>query len=539
LRESPWVFVVGFCALLAARLLSAPIVSFIGLDEISLAAGVSALVGHNELSDTYRYGPQVGYHRLIQLLVGLTGGSARNIPLLMTFVSAASAAIIPLCGLALFPAALSRVERWVLAGLLAINPILWMSARYGNSTSPATALLVLAVTILSTRPARRWEAIGLACFGLGVIVRADTILAAPAIGLLLWQRYARIAPVAVRVVPVGAAVAVVFAGFFLWDPRMADSVRGVADHLASPSLTKFWEYLLWSTGPVAFVFAIVGMTEMARERRELLWIAAAWCAPFFVFYYSATTTPRYFVPTVVPIAIASAIGALALGPLLAPQRARLASILLGGLAMAPLFVGLSWYSPNSWMNRVRDATFPTQIGPMWTGAFLYKSYRYAPAMVRAVTTSGFGRTNPTERAIDSSFAAVKSGASRGHTVIIILDGWSGHMTHFFANAYGARYRSKAPGPMFTTETWMELGGAQLMSISRGSPGYQALSALPLRQDDQLWLYAVTAESDVEIRALVPPGLELRVVSRADAPVRQYVANARVAIASPATGEARP
>src|SRR5262245_53195199 len=178
-------------ALLIARLLGAHFGAFFGLDEVSLAAGVAALA-RDSIGGIYRYGPQVGYYRLVQTLDVMFGGDLRAIPIIMTTLSALAGTIIPLCGLAAFPDQLTRTERWVLAGLLVVNPILWMSSTYGNSAMPSAALLVSAVTILSNRPRPAAEAAALALYAAAILVRADAVLAFPLIVLLLHLNHRRI-----------------------------------------------------------------------------------------------------------------------------------------------------------------------------------------------------------------------------------------------------------------------------------------------------------------------------------------------------------
>ncbi|MEQ1690366.1 MAG: hypothetical protein ABMA00_03725 [Gemmatimonas sp.] len=516
---------VLFAVLLAARLLGAHFMYFYQGDEVSLAAGVSALVSHNELANIYRYGPQVGYYRLVQLIDVVIGGSPRWIPHIMITLSALTGAIIPVCGLALFPSILSRAERWVLVGLLAANPILWMSSTYGSSTMPATALLVMAVTVLSLRPARAPEIAALAMFGAGVLVRADTILAAPVIGLLLWQRYDDMRAVAIRVTPLALVIGGIYLALATTDPRMASSAEDVARHLTNPTPTKFWEYLLWSTSPFVFICAIVGVTDLASVRRHLLWTMAVWCLPFFAFYYGATTSPRYFIPTVVPVAICGAVGALMLARVLAPHRTRAARVVIGALCAAPLFVGLGWFSSSSPKNLLTESQFETHVGPMWTGAFLYKTYFTPGILVRSVRNTGFGRSSHTEYALDSSLAAVASGALRQHTIVVLMGGWNGHVFHYYANVHGARYTSQLPGPNSNSEAWMDLGGARLMSIRRDEPRYLERATLPVAADDQIWIIAWTAEAELNVRSKVPVGLALSLVNGADRPVRQYTLRA--------------
>ncbi len=359
----PMTIAVLFAALLGARLLAAHFVAFFQNDEVSLAAGAAALARHS-IADIYRYGPQAGYYRLVEGLA-LAFGSLRAIPIVMTWLSALAGTVMPLCGLAAFPDQLSRQERWVLAGLLAVNPILWMSSAYGNSAMPSVALLVLGITWLSNHPGRAGEAAALALYAAAILVRADAVLAFPAVVLVLYQRYRAPGPLAARIGPLVLALAAVYAVLFLVDARMASTVHAVTEHLGdSRFLTHFWDYLLWSTSPFILAFAAVGVRELLTGRRALLACVAAWCLPFFGFYYATTTSPRYFVPTAMPLAVCAAVGVVFLASALGPARQRVAAALLTVLATIHLFVGLSHFSPGSLRNLLQQGEFETQIGPV-------------------------------------------------------------------------------------------------------------------------------------------------------------------------------
>src|SRR5262245_46056625 len=99
----------------------------------------------------------------------------------MIWLSIVAGTVIPICGFFLYRDELSRVERLLIAGLLAVNPILWMSSAYGNSAMPSVALLAVGVTILSNKPGVIAEGVGLALFGAAIFVRADAVLAFPAV----------------------------------------------------------------------------------------------------------------------------------------------------------------------------------------------------------------------------------------------------------------------------------------------------------------------------------------------------------------------
>ena len=142
-------------ALLLARLLSASYGAFYEGDEISIAAGVAGIARDNA-AHLYRYGPQVGYYRLVQGLNTLFQGGVLTIPLIMTTLSVLAGTLIPLLGLYAFRSDLTRIERWLLAGTLAASPILWTSSARQHGL-PAAALVVAAVVLLSNRPQRLGE----------------------------------------------------------------------------------------------------------------------------------------------------------------------------------------------------------------------------------------------------------------------------------------------------------------------------------------------------------------------------------------------
>jgi hypothetical protein len=533
MRPPPRIVIATLAVgLLVARLLGAHFIWFYQNDEVALAAGVAALARHSTTADVYRYGPQVGYYRLVQAMTTVLGGHLRAIPIVMITLSVLAGVVIPLCALVAFPRLLSDTERWVLAGLLTVHPMLWMSSTYGNSAMPSTALLVAAVTILSNRPGAAGEAAALALYGAAVLIRADAVFVAPLIALLLFRHHGGVRPVVTRAAPLVAGLGLVYAILFLADPHMATTLHGIAGHLTNPTFeTRFWTYLLWSTSPFILGFAVIGVREMLVERRALLAIVALWCLPFFAFYYGSTTSPRYFVPTAMPVAMCASVGLVALLPALAPLPPRIGAILLGLLATLHLFIGLERFTPGSPKNLLRQSQLDTQVGPLWTGAYLYKTYFTPWFLARSLWHPGFGQLNQTEHWLDGSLAEIAAGAQRGRTVVVLLGGWNGHVFHYYAHVHGATYTSRAPGPeyaTFATETWMTLGGARLMSIRWASPWYRALPRLPVGAGDQIWILAFNGEIDRSVRAQIPPDLALVTDADPIPAVRRY----RVVTAAP-------
>lgn len=485
--------VAGFAiALAVARLLAGHFWAFYQNDEILLAAG-SAAIANETISYVYRYGPQAGYYQLVRALSELSGGVGA-IPGIMVWLSALAGTAIPICGLFMFRDRLTRAERLVLAGILTVNPILWMSSTYGNSAMPSVALLVAGITILSnrTRSGAQWLALGLV--GAAIVVRADAVLATPAIMLLLRQQYGtRVA--LTRLASLGAALAVLYGVLFLSDPHMRDAIGAVKEHLTASFLTRFWDYLLWSTSPVLLALAILGGRELVGERKDLLLIIAAWCIPFFGFYYASTTSPRYFIPTAAPIAICSAVGFVAVIALAREHRRRVTAVALGLVASLHLWIGLSHFRPAEWRSLLSESQFETHVGPLWTGALVYKSYWQPEFLGRSIRYPGFGRAHRVQWSIDSSLASIAAGGATGRTMVYVSGGWNGHVFHYYTHLHGARYVARARGPEFDTDTRLELGGATVLWISPDT----SREKLPTVAGDEVLMISPTTEAEQLVR----------------------------------------
>jgi hypothetical protein len=504
--------------LFAARLLAAHFAGFFGLDEVSLANGVAALLRHSD-ADFYRYAPQVGYYRLIEALSLFTGGQVAYVPHLMIGVSALAGTVIPCCGWFIFADRLTRVERAVLAGILVCNPILWMSSTYGNSAMASAMFAMVGLTILSNRTSRSTRVVAFVALGLAILIRADAVLLVPVAALLRWQERRSLRHVLRSFAPFIAGLAATYGLLFWLDPRMTGAVASVTSHLTNPRFqTHFWDYLLWSISPIVLLLAAFGLNGLLESRRDLVAAVTVWCLPLFAFYYSATTTPRYFVPTVLPVAICAACGMVALPQLFA--RRRLVVALLAVAATAHLFVNLGYYTPGSFKQQLREGSIETQIGPLWTGGLLYHSYAAPSLLFRSIRNPGFHRTILVQRSLDSLLADVASGSYRGHTIVAVLGSWNGHLWHYYAELHGARYTARKPGPVFQTETWLDLGGARLMSIGRGTIQFHDLETLPVKAGDLVWLVNPGEGSEAEIRSKVK-GLELAPLSDSTPNVRRY------------------
>lgn len=501
-----WLIALLGAGLLAARLLTAGYGSFTENDSISIAAGVAAL-RRGAMGDFYRYGPQVGYYRLVALVNQLTGGNFRDIPVVMVSLSVISGTVIPLLGLSAFRLDLTRAERWLLAATLAASPVLWMSSRYGNSALPSVAMVVAALTILSNAPARPWELVALALFGAGIVVRADAVLATPAVAVLLWRNHGAVRASAVRVIAIGAAVAAIYALLFAVDPRMKEILSSVRSHLGNEFDTMFWEYLLWSISPIPLAFAVLGLREMVPERRWLLASVVAWVLPVFAFYFRATTTPRYFLLTIFPIAIATAVGMSGVVRL-AGRRRTLAWVGVLAIAFVHLLIGLGRYVPSHPRSMLREASFPTHVGPMWTGALLYKSYVQNGIAVSRLLHPRFGSGNAADQSMTAVFSELESGSRRGKHIVLLPETGYGNVLHFYAQAAGVRVLSRGVGPLFNGDFEMEFGGARLSLV--GFPPLVADTAtrLPVEAGDELWLIQRDSSSVPLAASRLPAGLRL-------------------------------
>ena len=95
------VGIVLFLVMLLGRLVFAYYGSWYESDDIFIATGIAGLVNDN-FGDTYRYGPQFGYYRLVQLICMALGSKVSLIPSIMITLSAFAGAVIPFLGFFIF-----------------------------------------------------------------------------------------------------------------------------------------------------------------------------------------------------------------------------------------------------------------------------------------------------------------------------------------------------------------------------------------------------------------------------------------------------
>jgi hypothetical protein len=503
-----------FAALLLARILSIVSPYFFEEDEASLAVGIAALVNDTP-GGLYRYSVQLGYYRLFEFLDVVLGSRIELIPVLMKGFSAAAGALLPVLGLYAFRTELTVRERWLAVVVLAINPVIWRTSEYGNTAMIATTLATIAVVLLSNRPRPNICCAALACFGAAVLVRADSVLIAPLILLLLYRTSGSWHVAVTWMAALGVTLLAVYGVAFGFDPRMDSAAGAVATHMGINRPTMFWEFLLWAMSPLPFVFALWGVWVMLDTRPRMLGLLVLWGLPTALFYFRATTTARYFMNVVVPLSFAGAVGMSALiDRLKETVRPRIAWIATIGLASVHLFIALGRVPADRPLEFLYGGTFPTDDGPMQTGALLVRTYLAPGSLLRSLPRPTFGdRSYPFWEgpAFNSALARLADPSGPKRTTVIILGGGYGHAFHYHTHAAGVRFVS---GPtsgqlLWEGEVWMEIGNQRVMTIAGWADAYAALSRFPVAAGDEVWALSPRGAfpDDVAV-AKMPPGLHL-------------------------------
>ena len=505
-RVAPTQVLLFALGVLVLRMLASNVGRMSEGDEISIAASIVSIV-RDVPGDAYRYPVQFGYYRLVATLVSVFGGDPSRVPIVMSWLSILAGVVIPVAGLLSFRHLLSAGERWMVGLALVANPIVWMSSRYGNTAMTSVALTVSAIAILSNRPKRGTEVLALALFGCAVMVRADAFLVSGAILALLWQNHRGVVRTFAPLAITGAIVLGVVLVLRLADPRMESVAAAVGSHVGAPIKTRFFDFLLWAMSPLPLLFAAVGLRELHRERRALFVALLAWCVPPMLFYFSTVTTPRYHLQAAIPLVLASAVGMLSFVDGSGLRR-RLAWVAVAGLGFVHLLIGLSYFSPSERRSYLKDATIPSDDGPVWTGALLYKSFVQRRVEPARLLTSHFRASNGAELTYAHAFDSLASGARRGRRVVIANGGGYSSTMHLFANMAGVLVTNRKPGLDFDRETEMKLGGATVISIGT-SPLRKTTVQLPLRVGDELWVVDKDSASAMrEIEGHLPPEVVL-------------------------------
>lgn len=520
-----WAAVGFFLGLLIVRLLCAEWFYFFEGDDVSIAAGIAALVRDN-IGDMYRYGPQWGYYRLVQFVTWVLGNEVSTIPAIMLALSSLAGATIPTLALISFRSELGLRERWLLALALVVNPILWVSSRYGNTAVVALAFVIASVVILSNRPGWVQEIVAYILFGAGILIRADAVLLTPFITVLLYAQSRSVRAVVKRIFIFVLTIACTYALIFSLDERVENIPESVSAHLFNGTFrTMFWEYLIWAFSPIPLIFALWGLRDLLITRTAWSIYIVAWCVPVFAFYFGSTTTPRYFLLTVFPICLCSVIGMVKMAEELSTRIGR--RIAWGAiLAMSCLhmLVGLGHFVPNHVANIYSDAFLMTHDGPMPTGGLVYDSILKDGFLRHSLRNPNLGtlqtKYEPIRRAFREMTIA-KTGSRK--VIIIVLDGWNGQVIHLYAQEAGAEYLSRGPGPPFAAETWMKLGDVHVMTIGNWyGDDYRSLKQFPVTAGDEVWL--LKSELRDTVTAKCPPGLEVMEVPGPGVSAFRFVAH---------------
>lgn len=512
--------------LIAVRVLSLVSAYFFEEDEASLAVGTAALVA-NTPGFVYRYAVQAGYYRLIETITLLLGGAITSIPWVMKGASVVAGTLIPLAGYRAFRDELTPRDRGLVAIVLAINPIIWHSSQYGNSALLSAAAGTWALALLSNRPPARLRLAAYALLGSAILMRADAVLLVPAALLLAWRTTGSWRTAVLELGALGAVLAAIYGALLVGDPRMDGAAAAVTRHMsATPGPSMFWEYLLWAISPVPAVLAVWGARRLLESQPAVAAVLLVWALPTLGFYFRATTTPRYFVNVMLPVAVATAAGLVDAVRLLQPLMTRRAAWAGVGLAASlHVFVALGHVRPARLGDHLLGGTFRTDDGDMPTGALLARGLLNHGALFRALPHPAFGTTSiPYWEGVSftKAVAVLADPARPARTVIVRLAGGYGHAFHYHAHAAGARYEY---GPRNTTDLWgdalwLHLGTARVMAVSTQT-ALDALRELEVEPGDEVWLVVGGGPDPIDVTPKLPAGLALRPTTSFDDHFRTF------------------
>jgi hypothetical protein len=496
------LFAIGVFVL---RALASGVGSFMEGDEISIASGVAAIV-RDVPGVTYRYGVQFGYYRLVALLTMLAGGDLTRIPIVMSWLSLVAGVVISVCGLFAFRDELSVRERWLVAALLTANPIIWLSARYGNTAMPSVACTALAITLLSNRPRLFGEVLAMCCFAVGIVLRADAVLVSGGVLFLLWREHPSIVRAAAPLALVGGTILVLLLALRAWDPYMASVADALSSHVANPIKTRFFDFLLWALSPFPLLFAAAGLRESQRTRPAAFLALLAWIGPPFAFYFTNTTTPRYLLQGVVPLTLAGAIGMWSFVESGGVRRVASTAIVFG-LGFLHLFIGMSEFYPSRSRSYLKDAEIASDDGRVWTGALLYKSFVRNRLTPGRLLDTHFRASAAGELSFAALFDTLASGARRGRRVTVVSAAGYGNTLHFFAHLAGAEPDRAAPCATWDSACTMQLGGAHVGIVGLASLR-GTTSPIDVRDGDEVWVVGRDAVGGDELSSHLPAHLQL-------------------------------
>lgn len=522
-----WQVLTFVAVLLALRVAGIFYLYFFEEDEVSIAAGVAALV-RNNIGDLYRYSPQLGYYRLMEWLDLAFGGNVSLIPAIMKDWSALMGVLVPVAALFAFRGELTGRQRWLAALVLAANPIVWKSSQYGNSAMAALGLVCVALVLLSNRPRQLVESLALVLFTASVLVRADSVLLMPLVGLLLYRNHRSLPAALLRLVLLGGGLLAAYGLLLLFDPRLDDAMSAVSAHFTLERKTMFWEYLIWSISPLPLMFAVLGLNRLLDWRPLLLLALLLWIVPPMAMYFTSTTTPRYFLLTVMPLSLAAAVGMADLAERLGRNfRPGLAWSAVLVAAFIHLLVGMGQFTSAWRASLLFGPVIRTDDGWMPTGALFYDTYLRHGFLGQSFRNPGFGRLRAPHWegvVFGKALEIMGSDARAGHTTVLLLDTGFGHAFQYHAQVAGARYVSREPSNPshpFASETWLELGDARIMTVSIRTDHYAALEQFKVVPGDQIWVMGTTDFPDQAALDKLPPGLMLVPLERFDERIRVF------------------
>ena len=475
---------VLFLLILVARALATSRGYFYEGDEISIAAGVAQLL-NGDLGPFYQYPPLLGYYRLVQGLSLLLGG-VEHIHTAMLVLSSLAGAAIPVAALGLFKAELWPRIRVLAAAVLVANPTLWMASQYGNAAVVSVAFVALGTAVLSNRGGGARLAFGLILYSLGVFVRADAVLAAPMIAYLVYRNVGALRATLVALGTAAVLGAATYALLFLADPAMGGLGDGVTQHFQDDYATHFFEYLMWAFSPFVLAFIILGGHEGLGRRDPLLWLLLLGVLPAFGFYFSATTTPRYFLLSVLPLSVLAAWGMDGVARLSAGGRRLGAWALVLSFGFVHLVVGLGEFTATPFSDRFKAPGFGTHDSEMPTGALLYQAYLNGGLFGRSIRGPEFGSSSELAQSLEPALATLARGDGP-RRVSFLFHSWNGHAAAYHIAVAGGRVIGGAEQNGYVRPVLYRLGETT-MTLQPYAPGIVDPPAdLGLSRDDEVWL----------------------------------------------------
>jgi hypothetical protein len=499
-----------FAVLLVARILAIHSVYFYEEDEIALAVGAATLV-RDTIGDLYRYTPQLGYYRLVEILDRVLGSDVSWIPGIMKGLSALAGATLPVLALFAFKSELSSRERWIAAFSVAINPIVWKSSQYGNTAILAVTLATTSLVVLSNPSERLGRGLAFLLMVAAILVRADSVLLLPLMAFLL-LRHGSLRTAALSFAGFGLLLLVVYGAIFAFDSRIDSASSAVAGHMLGLRETLFWEYLLWAISPLPIAFSIWGARTLLDSRLRLLVSLALWSLPVMFFYFKATTTPRYFLACAFPLSIAAAVAINEIaGRLGKSVGTTLAWSVVGLAAGLHLFVALGHFSYLS--QPFRGAFIITDDRAMPTGALLYATYSDPNVLLHTLPDPQFGR-RPSywePLAFQEAIRRLSHPEAGAKNVVILFSGVWSIAFHYHAHVAGVQYLSQDAvnsSTPYDSVTWLQIGNSRVMYVNRTLNGYSTVTKFDVKEGDEVWVVGEGPFPDDAALSRMPKDLAL-------------------------------